>query len=116
LRLPSTINALLTLPPTINALIAVAVKHQRTHCRRRQPSTHSSPLSSTINALIAVAVNHRLNVQSYRIDSIVCMVSKVLCMFIFTYPLNCRHRISLRIPNCNKQNYYSIYLVSSVVK
>jgi hypothetical protein len=55
----------LLLPSTVNELIAVAVNHQHTHCRFRQPSTHSSPrrqpsthsslLPSTINALIAGA-------------------------------------------------------------
>ena len=44
----------------------------------------------------------------YCIDS----THSIMCMFIFTYPLNCQHRISLWTPNCNKQNYYSIYLGS----
>ena len=46
------------------------------------------------------------NLQSNCIDSI----NSIIHMFIFTYPLNCQHRISLWTPNCNTHNYYSIYL------
>ena len=36
---------------TTSDVIAVAVNHQRTHRRRRQPSTHSLPLPSTIDLM-----------------------------------------------------------------